>query len=105
MGYLSILRRSYRTVTLYIKALSCFHKISDYQDTTKLFVFNKSLGVLRRSAWVTKDIRVSISHESFSKIIQSLPYICNSAYESALFSAAFTLIYFGLLRVSRTLAL
>lgn len=43
IGYLYMFRRSYRTVTLYIKVLSCFHKIIDYQDTTKLFVVNKSL--------------------------------------------------------------
>lgn len=73
--------------------------------TTKLFIVIKSLERLRRSVGITKDARIPISHELFSKIIHSLPHICNSAYESALFLAAFTLTYFGLLRVSETLAL
>lgn len=43
----------------------------------------------------------------FPKLFIQYPTVphSNSAYESALFSAAFTLTYFGLLRVSETLAL
>lgn len=86
-----------------VNAISYFHKINGYQDTTKLFIVFKSLEGLRRSAGVTKDARIPILYELFSKIIHSLPHICNSAYELALFSAAFT--YFGLLGVRETLAL
>lgn len=92
-------------MALYIYAICYFHKVNGYQDTTKLFIINKLLEGLLRSAWVTKDTRIPISHELFSKIIHSLTHICNSVYESALFLAAFTLAYFGLLRVSETLAL
>lgn len=54
---------------------------------------------LAQIVWVTKDTVISISHELFPKIIHSLSHICNSAYDSALFSAAITLTIFGLLRV------
>lgn len=105
IGHLSLQNMSYRTVSLYLNAIAYKHKIHGLQDTTKCFIVTKTLEGLRRSAGVTKDIRIPISYELFCRITHSQPNVCRSAYESALFSAAFTITYYGLLRVSETIAL
>ena len=105
IGSLSLNNMSYRTVSLYLNAISYIHKIHGFQDTTKCFIVSKTLEGLRRSVGTNKDQRIPISFELFHKIIHSLPNVCSSGYESALFSAAFTLTFYGLLRVSETLAL
>ena len=46
-----------------------------------------------------KDCRLPISREMLEQIIKTLPKICNSLYESKLFSAAFSLAFHGMLRV------
>ena len=33
------------------------------------------------------------------RLIQSLPFVCTSVYESTMFASAFSLCFFGLLRV------
>ncbi|XP_056022073.1 uncharacterized protein LOC130054963 [Ostrea edulis] len=105
IGHLSLQNMSYRTVSLYLNAIAYKHKIHGLQDTTKCFVVTKTLEGLRRSAGVTKDIHIPISYELFCRITHSQPNVCRSAYESALLSAAFTITYYGLLRVSETIAL
>lgn len=85
VGYLLILKRSYKTVAMYLNAISYIHNMNGNQDTTIFSVVTKSLNGLRRLAGITKDTRIFISLELFSKIIHSFPYICNSLNESAHF--------------------
>ena len=47
-----------------------------------------------------KDLRAPITREILVKICNALPDICKSIYECKLFTAAYSLAYFGLFRVS-----
>ena len=55
---------------------------------------------LRRKNPQQSDIRTPISLELLKKLISSLQWICNSDYEACMFSSAFSLAYFAMLRVS-----
>lgn len=105
IAYLSINNLSYRTICLYISAMSYHHKILGALDNTRHFIVTKSLEGVRRSVGVNKDIRLPISIQLFTKIIHSLKSVCRSPYESLLFAATYTVTFFGLLRVSEVLAL
>lgn len=105
IAYLSLGNRSYRTVCLYVSALSHLHKINSWQDNSKVFSVAKTLEGLRRSNGINPDLRIPISYQLFLQIIQALPSVCRSGFESNLFKAAYTLTYFGLLRISEALGL
>jgi hypothetical protein len=45
------------------------------------------------------DTRLSITPDILQRIVSILPGICFNMYENKLFKAAFTLAYWGLLRV------
>ncbi|KAJ8315279.1 hypothetical protein KUTeg_007429, partial [Tegillarca granosa] len=89
---------SYQTVKTRIAALSFFHKISNSIDHTKNFLVNKLLEGLRRSG-KSKDTRAPITVPILTQLPRALVCICFSSYEAKLFRAAFTLAFFGFLRV------
>jgi hypothetical protein len=45
------------------------------------------------------DLRLPVSMNLLKQLIQSLPFVCTSVYESTMFASAFNLCFFGLLRV------
>lgn len=47
-----------------------------------------------------KDVRSPISLSCFNKLVSILPTVCTSLYEAVMFSAAFHLAFFALLRIS-----
>ena len=55
---------------------------------------------LRRKNPKTRDIRVPISLKLLKRLIVSLQKVCTSRYEIFLFSAAFSIAFFVMLRVS-----
>ena len=88
------------TVTTYLSGLSYDHKTRNLTDYTKSFIISKMLERLRRKNPKKSDIRTPISLELLKKLISSLRWICNSDYEACMFSSAFSLAYFAMLRVS-----
>ncbi|KAJ8322269.1 LOW QUALITY PROTEIN: hypothetical protein KUTeg_000740 [Tegillarca granosa] len=98
IAYLSLKSLSYQTVKIRIAALSFFHKISNSIDHTKNFLVNKLLEGLRRSG-KSKDTRAPITLPILTQLPRALVCICFSSYEAKLFHAAFTLAFFGFLRV------
>lgn len=86
------------SVTTFLSALSWMHKIKYMQDPTVVFVVKKMMEGYRRLRQ-SKDIRAPITQGVLIKICQMLPNICYNEYEERLFRAAFSLAYFGLLRV------
>ena len=48
----------------------------------------------------TKDTRLPITKQLLQDIISILPRLCFSNYETILYSAAFSIAFYGLLRVS-----
>ncbi|CAG2186967.1 unnamed protein product [Mytilus edulis] len=55
---------------------------------------------LRRKNPQKLDVRTPISFDLLKRLIHSLRSVCNSQYETLLFSSAFSLAYFAMLRVS-----
>lgn len=100
IGYLSLKGFAASTVTTYISALSHVHKMGNLVDNTKSFIISKMLEGLRRKNPQTRDIRVPISLNLLKRFIVSLQRVCTSRYETFLFSAAFSIAFFGMLRVS-----
>jgi hypothetical protein len=68
-------------------------------DNTKQFIVRKMVEGLRRVKR-KNDTRDPVTHDILEKIIQSLPLICRSKFESLLFAAAYSLAFIALLRVS-----
>jgi hypothetical protein len=69
-------------------------------DNTKSVIVSKMLKGLRRKNPKTRDIRVPISLKLLKRLIVSLQKVCTSRYEIFLFSVAFSIAFFGMLRVS-----
>lgn len=99
VAYLSIKGYSYRTVNCRLSAISCFHKIQNYPDATQNFIVRKMLDGIRRTRR-SEDTRYPISLELLKRLLESLKHVCHSIYETVLFSFAFSMAFFGLLRVS-----
>lgn len=87
------------SATSYVAAISFWHKINNMPDHTANFLVTKALEGYRRMR-PTFDSRIPITYETLCSIIHILPAVCFSKYEASLFSAAFSLAFFGLFRVS-----
>lgn len=100
IAYLSSENLSPSTVTSYLSGISYFHKINGFNDTTKHFIISKALEGFKRNRGPQIDQRDAISIPILTKLITHAPKYCTSIYEATLFSAAFSLAFFALLRVS-----
>jgi hypothetical protein len=98
IAYLSIKKCSASTAKLYLSAISFECKTRGWQDITKNFLVCKVVeGMKRLSA--RKDTRLPITPKVLIKIVEILPAICFNVYEAKLFRAAYSLAFFGFLRV------
>lgn len=98
IAYLSLQHMSPNTVQLYIRALAYFHKVRQVSDPTASFLVAKALQGLARGN-TAPDTRYPITLPILEKLLAYLPFVCTSSFESTLFASAFSLAYFGLLRV------
>lgn len=98
IAYLSLKQLSYSSVSTRISALGFYHKIHNQFDNTKNFIVRKMLNGIRRSH-KTKDPRAPITLHMLRQLPRALHCVCFSNYESTLFTSAFTLAFFGFLRV------
>ena len=87
------------TICTYCSGIGYFHKINNLTDPTGTFIIQKMLEGCRRSR-KQNDNRAPISKDLLTSICVKLGEICFSHYEVLLFKAAFTLAYYGLLRIS-----
>jgi hypothetical protein len=88
------------SVATYISGIGHFHKIHGLSDTTTSFLVVKSLEGLRRiQGGPAQDLRAPITLPLLESLIASLKHVCTNKYEQVLFSAAFSVAFFGLLRV------
>jgi len=95
---LSLLGRSPSTVAVHMSAISREHKILGMSDPTNHFLIQKLMYGLRRSV-KRCDTRAPITVEILQQLPKALDAICFSNYEAELFKAAFSLAFFGFLRV------
>lgn len=98
IAFLSLKGFAVSTILTYISAISYFHKINQMKDSTKNFIVTKMLEGLRRKG-KRCDPRTPIMLSTLGKIVPGLFSVCSSHYESIMFSAAFTLAFFGFLRI------
>ena len=87
------------TLASYCSGLSFMHKINGFPDPTEDFVIGKMLEGCRR---LDKriDSRFPIRKHILQQLCLVLPKICFNNYEVKLFTAAYTLAYYGMLRAS-----
>ena len=100
IAYLSYKGLTASTVSTYISGLSHVHKMNGLHDSTKFFLISKMLEDMKRKNPQQSDIRASKSIGLLKRLIKSLQHIRSSHYEAYMLSAAFSLAYFGILRVS-----
>ncbi len=99
IAYMSHTGLSASTITIYISGISTMHKLNGQTDNTKSFLVTKILKGSKRKNSPKADLRLPVSFNLLKRLIQSLPFVCTSVYESTMFASAFSLCFFGLLRV------
>lgn len=90
---------AYKTVNCHIAAITYINKLNNFVDNTQCFIVRSLLEGMNKSQ-CRKDTRLPITSELLNKIVGSLKFVCSSLYESKLFTAAFMLAFYALLRVS-----
>ena len=98
IAQLSIEGKAPSTIETHVAALAYIHKINGWGDPTDNFVIRKLKEGCRRQNRQA-DIRRPITLTILSQLVGSLPVLCSSSYEACLFKAAFTMAFFGFLRV------
>ncbi|XP_053396909.1 uncharacterized protein LOC128556304 [Mercenaria mercenaria] len=100
---LSLHGLSASTARIYVASIGFQCKILGYEDVTKQFVISKMLEGIKRSK-TRSDCRLPITPSLLSNILLKLPAVCTNVYETILFSAAYSLAFFGFLRVGELTA-
>ena len=100
IAYLSYKGLAASTISTYISGLSHVYKMNGLHDSTKFFLISKMLEGMKRKNPQQSDIRAPISIGLLKRLIKSLQDVCSSHYEAHMLSAALSLAYFGMLRVS-----
>ena len=103
IAYLSLGKYAASTARLYIAGIGYHCKLEQVQDTTQNFVLKKMLTGFERTH-KSKDTRLPVTPQLLKRIVEICPMICNSAFESLLFRAVFTLAFFGFFRVGELTA-
>ena len=98
VAFLSSKGLSYSTAKCYLAGVRFHLQISGFSDPTIIFVVRKMLEGPRRIK-PSKDVRSPIAYPFLKRIVNVLQTICTNKYEYYLFSSAFLLAYFALLRV------
>ncbi|XP_053392611.1 uncharacterized protein LOC123564884 [Mercenaria mercenaria] len=92
-----------KTIATYLAGINYFHKLRGFTDFSRVFIVNKLLEGTHRNRH-TRDERAPLRKHVLEKVCNVLSTFCNDNYETKLFSALFTLAYFGLFRVSELVA-
>lgn len=103
LAYLSSSGYAFKTVNTYIFGLSFFLKLYGWPELTNSFIIKKMLSGLQRSR-PSKDIRAPITLEILTKLPFALTNIASSHYEASLFSTAFSVAFFGFMRIGEIAA-
>ncbi|XP_077774252.1 integrase/recombinase xerD homolog [Podarcis muralis] len=97
--YLRRLGRAPRTLNLQAAAISFFCKAVFSTDPCDDFVIRRTLEGWRRLQPPSHDMGRPITFDILSQIHKRLRTVCWSRYEARLFSAAYSIAFFGALRV------
>ena len=103
LAYLASTGKTYATVKCYLAGISFNLNLNNHPDPCQFFIVRKMLQGLRKLK-NSKDVRSPITLPLLNKITSALIHICTNSYEATLFASAFSLAYFGLLRVGELTA-
>ncbi|KAM3911197.1 uncharacterized protein RB166_019888 [Leptodactylus fuscus] len=78
--------------------LNFFFQLRGWGNLFGSFLFRQALKGWRREV-VSRDTRRPVSYDLLCRIVSSLASVCSSSYEVSLFSAGFSLAFFGALRI------
>jgi hypothetical protein len=99
IAWLSLLGKAAATISLYVAGLSFWQKLQFGEDPTASPSIRQLMKGVRRDKHNVDD-RQPITGETLAIMIRSLPAITSSSYEATLIEAAFSLSFFGFLRLS-----
>ena len=98
ISWLSLHHYSPSTINTYVAGVGCFCKLRGWADPTDNFIVAKLLEGCRRDG-ARQDGRLPISLSLLCRLLEALPMVCASQFESTMFRAAMLLAFFGFLRV------
>ncbi|XP_062616410.1 uncharacterized protein LOC134278099 [Saccostrea cucullata] len=98
IAYLSSKGTTYSTAKTYLAGLSFNIKLGNFPDPCQFFIVKKMLNGFKQLKH-RKDSRSPITFPLLVKLIDSLQHVCRNYYEKLLFSSAYGLAFFALLRV------
>ncbi|XP_041466138.1 uncharacterized protein LOC121416747, partial [Lytechinus variegatus] len=99
ISYLSFMGYAGSTIQTYISGLAFYMSSSGLQDVTKSFVITRLIEGCRRST-LRRDARHPITLSVLNRMLAYLRHVCGSHYDVLMYSAAFSVAFYGLLRVS-----
>ena len=98
ISYLSLKGASPSTARSYVSGIGFKCKVEGVPDITQNFLVKKLLLGMSKLG-IVRDRRLPITIDLLKNIARVLPAVCSSNYEATLFSAIFSMAYFGLFRV------
>ena len=98
IAYLSLKSRTYSTASSYISGLLFYFKINGWEDSTQAFVVRELLKGYSK-CHSSKNLREPTTLQMLKDFPKSLKHVTISNYESLLFSTAFSVAFFGFMRV------
>lgn len=98
-AHLSLAGRAPATARTYIAGIGAKHKLNGWSDPTDHFLLKKLLQGMSKLDR-RQDLRKPITFQRQKQLIGILPIVCANVFEQKLFSAAYSVAFFGFLRVS-----
>jgi hypothetical protein len=74
-------------------------RITNHIEGRAKYLVNYTICEMTEKIRLKADFRLPVSMNLLKRLIQSLPFVCKSVYEFTMFASAFSLCFFGLLRV------
>ncbi|XP_054843732.1 integrase/recombinase xerD homolog [Eublepharis macularius] len=104
LAHLRVLGRAPRTMRRDLAAVSFFCKALGFPDPCRGFIPRRAVDGWARLSPPSPDGRRPISLPILRRILDALPGRCWSSFEAQLFHTAFTIAFFGALRVGELVA-
>ena len=98
VAYLSKQNLAPSTISTYLAGIAFFHKLHGYEDPTNSFITTKMLEGIRRFR-PQADSRLPITADILKSLPTALSKICRDTYETLLFTSAYLVAFYGMLRV------
>ena len=92
------------TAATYVAAIGFYHKIHGWSNPAEKFIVKQMLHGFARKVGKERDPRFPITMVVLENIIRALQKVCSNVYERKMYHAAFTIAFFGFMRVGEVTA-